>query len=135
ESHNRVDHQLFVVRAGVPVRAQPVNSLNKEQPEDREEQSRNLQPENPARMDERPPDGLAKALASALDSSGGGFGSGGIDGSVPLRGLRRVGRAVAQHHGSDTRADSNFSAYANRLHTLILPIARRTLCAGPSPLA
>lgn len=116
DGYATVDNDFLVVGAGVPVGAEAVYALNEEQSENREEQSRDLQPEDAAGVDKRSPDGFAEALAAAFDPDGGGFGAGGVDGRILANGLRCVDGAVAQHGRSDAGADSKCPAYAGRLH-------------------
>lgn len=116
DSHGGVDDDLLVVGAGAPVGAQPVGALNEEEAEEREEASCDFEPEDAAGVDERAPEGFAESLAAALEAGGGGLDARGVDGGVPPGGLRGMGGAVAQHHRGDARADSEFPAYAKRLH-------------------
>lgn len=80
-----------MVGSGTPVGSQPVNSLDKEQAEDGEEESGDFEPEDAAGVDERSPYGFAKPFCSF----GCAFGARGVYGGVLLCGLRGLRGAVA----------------------------------------
>lgn len=102
--------------AALPGVVNPPCTLDEEQEEDGEEDAGNLQPENPAGVDERAPDGFAEALGAAFCAGCRADAARDVRGRLLTDRLRRLRSSVAEDAGCNSHADADGTAYAVRLH-------------------
>src|SRR5262249_6669360 len=124
ERHSHVDQKARMISAGVPCVSQFVCILRKEQTEEREKESRDLEPQNAPGVSEGSPDRLTEIFCAGGDRPTPLGSASGISRRLLLHGrpfllhgMSGLRSAVTHHPRSDTDADAQFSAKTIRLHT------------------